>query len=213
MGLYYREKFKNGAEIAVWEITETENQLSALCVLPNDEQEELSYISSEKRRIERLAVRALLDLLFPEKVYLRYHENGRPFLQNSIVELSIAHTGRFACVITHPENSVGIDIEALSRNFASVEARAVNEEEREALSDKSEIRSHQLAIIWCAKEALYKYMSQNDVDFARQMEIARFYPREQGEIQADFIHKDRERESFTLEYTILDDHVMVWLVG
>ncbi|MEJ1730459.1 hypothetical protein SMA90_29455, partial [Escherichia coli] len=84
MGLYYREQFKNGAEIVVWEITESEEQLKEICVLPNDEQEELSYITNSKRRLERLAVRAILDIIFQEKVYLGYHENGRPFLQNSI---------------------------------------------------------------------------------------------------------------------------------
>ena len=43
MGLYYREKFKNGAEIVVWEITETEEQFMQICALPNDEEEELSF--------------------------------------------------------------------------------------------------------------------------------------------------------------------------
>ena len=213
MGLYYREKFKNGAEIVVWEITETEEQFMQICALPNDEEEELSYITNSQRRRERLAVRAILDTIFPEKVYLGYHENGRPFLQNSIVELSIAHTRRFACVLTHPQDSVGIDIEFLGRNFLSVEKKAAGESEKDFLSDREDVRKHQLALIWCAKEALFKYMSQPEVDYIEQMVVNKFMPREEGEIDAVFYHRDGTEESFTLDYKTVDDHVMVWVVG
>lgn len=213
MGLYFREKFKNGAEIAVWEITETEAQLASMCDLPNEEQEELAYTTNVQRRLERLAVRALLDLLFEEKVYLRYHENGRPFLQNSITEISISHTKRFACVITHPQWSVGIDIESLKRRFSAVESRAISAEERDYLSDRDDVRTHQLAILWCAKEAMYKYMSQNSVDFPKQIEVDRFYPHDEGELEVTFIDKNGDEESFEMEYRTLDDHVMVWVVA
>ncbi|HOF75210.1 MAG TPA: 4'-phosphopantetheinyl transferase superfamily protein [Bacteroidales bacterium] len=213
MGLYYQEQFKNGAQIVVWEITETEEQLQEICTLPNEEREELSYITNPQRRLERLAVRAILHTLFQEKVYLGYHENGRPFLQNSIIELSIAHTRRFACVLTHPENNVGIDIELLDRNFTAVEKKAIGDDEKNFLSDKPEVRKLQLALIWCAKEALFKYMSQPDVDYIEQMRIDKIVPRETGEIDAVFYQRDGIEEDFTLEYKMLDDHVMVWLVG
>ena len=213
MGLYYQEQFKNGAQIVVWEITETEEQLKEICTLPNEEEEELSYITNPQRRLERLAVRAILQHIFQEKVYLGYHENGRPFLQNSIIELSIAHTRRFACVLTHPENNVGVDIESLGRNFSAVEKKAVRESEMDFLSEKPEVRRLQLALIWCVKEALFKYMSQPDVDYVEQIEVERFTPRESGEIDACFYQRDGLEESFTLEYKTLDDHIIVWLVG
>lgn len=71
----------------------------------------------------------------------------------------------------------------------------------------------QLALIWCAKEALFKYMSQPDVDYIEQMRIDKIVPRETGEIDAVFYQRDGIEEDFTLEYKVLDDHVMVWLVG
>lgn len=212
MGLFYREKFKDLSEIAVWEITETEAQLQAMCDLPNDELEELQYTTNPQRRKERLAVRALLDLLFEEKVYLGYHDNGRPFLQNSIVEISITHTKRFACVLTHPEWSVGIDMESLHRDFNAVEVKALHQDERDFLSDRPETRNHQLAILWCAKEAMYKYMSQNDVDFARQIVVDHFTPHEEGELDVTFYDKSGDDESYEMQYMTLEDHVMVWIV-
>lgn len=212
MGLYKREKLENGAEICVWEISEDEDDLRRLCApIPSDELEELEITKSPARRKEKLAVRALLNEMFPEKLYLGHHDNGKPYLQNCAVEISISHCARFAAVIAHPEESVGIDIESLGRDFSAVERKALSEDEKDDLSDHN--TNQQLAIYWCAKEAIYKRMSRNGVDFARQIEVERFTPREEGELEATFIHKDGEEEIFELNYEIFDGHVMVWLVG
>lgn len=212
MGLYSRKNLDNGAEICVWEITEDEDDLYEICApVPNDELEELQLIKSPARRKERLAVRALLNIMFPEKLYLGHHDNGKPYLQNSAVEISITHCPRFVAVIAHPEESVGIDIESLDRDFSAVEKKALSDEEQDDLSDKN--HNLQLAIYWCAKEAVYKRMSRNGVDFAEQINLEKFTPREEGELEAVFIHNDGEEETFGLQYEIFENHLMVWLVG
>ena len=205
MGLYKRENLENGAEICVWEISEDEDELRRLCApIPSDELEDLQITSSPVRRKEKLAVRALLNVMFPEKLYLGHHDNGKPYLQNCAVEISISHCARFVAIIAHPEESVGIDIESLER-------KALSEDEKDDLSDHN--TNQQLAIYWCAKEAIYKRMSRNGVDFARQIEVERFTPHDEGELEATFIHKDGEEETFELNYEVFDGHVMVWLVG
>jgi phosphopantetheine--protein transferase-like protein len=211
MGVYFRREYDNGALIAVWEITESEEELLALCSVPNDELEELQLIRNSSRRKEKLAVRALLNEIFDGKVYLGHHDNGRPYLQNSLIEVSISHTSRFVCLLTHPDESVGIDIESLNRNFSAVEKRALSPDEVDDLSDRD--RSTHLAIYWSAKEAVYKRMSRSDVDFAQQIVIKKFNPRDNGELTALFIDKDGDEQEFKLYYEIFDGHVMAWLVG
>ena len=212
MGLYSKRTLDNGATIAIWEITESEDDLRTLCSpIPNDELEELEILRSEARRKEKLAVRALLNELYPEKVYLGHHDNGKPYIQNCADEISISHTNRFVAIITHDEEDVGIDIECVNRDFSAVEKKALSEEEIDDLSDKN--HNLQLAIYWCAKEAIYKRMSQRRVDFAEQIALDKFTPRRDGELEAVFIHKDGEEEEFELEYEMVEDHVMVWLVG
>ncbi len=211
MGLYSRRKLDNGGEVSVWEVTETEEDLLRLVSIPNDELEELFLMRSEARRKEKLAVRALLNTVFEDKVYLGHHDNGSPFIQNNSTHISITHTNRFVAIITHPTDDVGIDIESLERDFSAVERKALSEEERDDLQEKN--RNLQLAIYWCAKEAIYKRMSQHGVDFAKQMEVDKFNPKDEGEIDATFIDKDGQEEEFELEYEVFDNHVMVWLVG
>ena len=212
MGLYKRSRLDNGAEICVWEITEDEEDLRKICApIPNDEQEELMLIKSPARRKEKLAVRALINEMFPEKLYLGHHDNGKPYLQNSAVEISISHCTDFAAIIAHPEEDVGIDIESLDRDFSAVEKKALSEEEIDDLSDRN--HNLQLAIYWCAKEAVYKRMSKNGVDFAEQITLERFTPKDEGELEAVFTYADGEEEEFDLNYEVFDNHVMVWLVG
>ena len=211
MGLYLKRKLDNEAEIGVWQITETEEQLKEMSSTPSDEMEEISFIRSESLRKQRLAVRALLNTMFDEKVYLSHHDNGKPYLENNPVNISITHTEKYVAVILPEEENVGIDIESLARDFSVVEKKALSEDEIEDLEDEK--RNEQLAIYWCAKEAIFKLLSRYNVDFAEQIEIERFRPRGEGELEATFIGKKDEEEEFDLEYITFDRHVLVWVVG
>ena len=210
MGLYLKKKLDNDAEIGVWQITETEEELKELSSTPTDEMEEISFIRSESLRKQRLAVRALLNTMFDDKVYLSHHDNGKPYLENNPVNISITHTEKYVAVILHEEENVGIDIESLDRDFSAVEKKALSEDEIDDLEDDK--RNEQLAIYWCAKEAIFKLLSRYNVDFAEQIEVERFRPRGEGELEATFTYKDEEEE-FDLEYITFDRHVLVWVVG
>ena len=211
MALYFKKELDNGAVIAVWQITETEDELKALSSVPSDEMEEISLFGSESQRKQKLAVRALINELFDEKMYLDHHDNGKPYLENCATNISITHTEKYVAVIIHDEDDLGIDIESLDRDFSAVEQRALSEDEIEDLDDDS--RNEQLAIYWCAKEAIFKRMSQLRVDFAEQIEVEKFRPKGKGELEATFIHKNGHEEEFNLGYVIFDRHVLVWVVG
>lgn len=213
MGLYLRKTLDNKAEILVWQITESENQLKEMCSIPTDEMEEIDMYGSESQRKQKLAVRALLEEAFEEKVYLNHHDNGKPFIENEAINISITHTDKYVAIILHDEDDLGIDIESLDRDFSAVEKKALNEDEIDDLEDDKQEKNEQLAIYWCAKEAIFKRMSINKVDFAEQIDVERFNVRNEGELEATFIHKDGHEEDFDLEYLVFDRHVLVWLVG
>ena len=213
MALYLRKKLDSKAEIAVWHVTETEEELIRLSSVPTDEMEEISLFRNENQRRQKLAVRALINELFDEKMYLNHHDNGKPYLENCATNISITHTENYVAIITHEEEEVGIDIESLERDFSAVEKKALSEDEIDDLEDNSSNKNEQLAIYWCAKEAIYKRMSQNRVIYAEQIEVEKFRPKGEGELEATFIHKDEHEEEFDLEYMMFDRHVLVWLVG
>ena len=199
------------SKLGVWQITESEQELRALSSVPSDELEEISYIKSESLRKQKLAVRTLLDRLFEEKVYLNHHDNGKPYIENSSINISITHTDKYVAVIVNDSEEVGIDCESLDRDFSEVEKKALSEDEIEDLDEDQ--RNEQLAIYWCAKEAVYKKMSQYNVDFAEQIEIENFRMRGEGELEATFIQKDGFEEEIHLQYMTFDRHVLVWVAG
>ena len=211
MALYLRKKLDNKAEIAVWQVTETEEELIQLSSVPTDEMEEISLFRNENQRRQKLAVRALLNEVFEEKMYLNHHDNGKPYLENCVTNISITHTDKYVAIIISDDDELGIDIESLDRNFAPVEQKALSEDEIDDLDDDK--KNEQLAIYWCAKEAIYKRMSQSRVNFAEQIEVEKFNLKKEGELEATFIHKDEYEEDFELEYMMFDRHVLVWLVG
>ena len=212
MPLYLRKKLDNKAEIAVWQVTETEEELKSLSSVPTDEMEDIMMNRSESLRRQKFAVRCLLNEVFEEKMYLNHHENGQPYLENCVTNISITHTGKYVAIIIHDENDLGIDIESLDRDFSAVEKKALSEDEIEDIDEETkEKRNEQLAIYWCAKEAIYKRMSQNRVDFAEQIEVEKFRPRGEGELEATFCHKDGHEEEFELGYMVFDRHVLVWV--
>lgn len=198
------------SKVGVWQITETEEELRALSSVPSDELEELSYIKNESLRKQKLAVRALLDAMLGEKVYLNHHDNGKPYIENSATNISITHTTKYVAVILNDNGEeVGIDCESLDRDFSAVEKKALSEDEIEDLEDEK--RNEQLAIYWCAKEAIFKKMSQYNVDFAEQIEVENFRLRGEGELEATFTGNDGYEEDLTLEYMTFDRHVLVWV--
>ena len=201
------------SRIGVWQITESEAELRGLSSIPSDELEEISYIKSESLRKQKLAVRALLEAMFEEKVYLNHHDNGKPYIENRATNISITHTDKYEAIILNDNEEVGIDCESLDRDFSAVEKRALSEDEIEELEEDANERREQLAIYWCAKEAIYKRISLFGVDFAEQIEVEDFRPRAEGELTATFIHKDGYEEEYDLEYITFDRHVLIWVVG
>ncbi len=182
-----------------------------LSSVPTDEMEEISLVRSENLRKQKLAVRALLNEVFEEKVYLNHHDNGKPYLENCVTNISITHTDKYVAIITHDDEDVGIDMESMDRDFSAVEKKALSEDEIDDLDDDK--KNEQLAIYWCAKEAVFKRMGQNRVDFSEQIEVERFNPKNEGELEVTFTHKDGHEEEFDLEYMTFDRHVLVWVVG
>ena len=127
------------------------------------------------------------------------------------MNISITHTNKYVAVLLNDTIEVGVDCESLDRDFSAVEKKALSEDEIEDLDEDK--RNEQLAIYWCAKEAIYKKMSQFNVDFAEQIEVEEFRVKGEGELDATFTQKDGYEEELELHYITFDRHVLVWVAA
>ena len=130
-----------------------------------EERAEAAAFGSERRRAEFLGWRALVRRELGTDVQIGYDAVGAPVLTGSDCCISVAHcAGRIAVCIS-PERCA-VDIEPASRNFSRAESRYMTPSEQ-ALSDEPLWPG----IVWCAKEALYKYAGRRALDFQKDLRI------------------------------------------
>ena len=122
-------------------------------------------ISAASRRAERLAWRALLRELEPQ-ARVEYLPSGKPQILNSQYHhISVSHSREMVAVALS-NRCCGVDVECRSRNFGRVKSRYMTSQEQ-LLSTNDDWA----AVVWCAKEALYKFAGREGVDFLRDIII------------------------------------------
>lgn len=142
-----------GAEVSVWKITETVDELSLL--VPKEIAAAcIEKFSSEKRRLEWLAVRAMVAQLYGPAARVVYDATGRPALAGADISISISHTEGYAAIACSRDFVLGLDVERPTRSVLSVAERFI---QAEVLCNMLPDEANRLALChWCAKEALFK---------------------------------------------------------
>ncbi|MDD5184039.1 MAG: 4'-phosphopantetheinyl transferase superfamily protein [Paludibacter sp.] len=194
-----------GANILVLEIDESADELLTKFDQIEFYSDEYNKISSEKRKREFLGVRLALKELLGTNVMVSYDSNGKPCLQDNSYHISISHSGNWIAVIAHPTRVVGIDIECPSDKIQKLYTRFLSEKEQEDLSQGKNLKQLQLA--WSVKEALYKIIGKEAVDFAKQLQIFPFEVKTEGEINAKHVLTEKH---YKLSYYQTDAYTLVY---
>ena len=161
----------NSPMLGVWRMTECSDELLAMLGRREDYRPFLERVNAETRRREHLASRVLLARLLGYEAQVGYRQDGAPFLFGSSLHISISHTRDYAAVIVG-EQPVGIDIEYRSDRVWKIRERFLSSEELAMLDPTNEVE--QLLICWCVKEALFKLLGQQSVDFREHLRVIPF---------------------------------------
>lgn len=136
--------------LGVWRVEETEEELKE--IVGGEYFPGLARITNSRRKLEWLAARALLRE-FGYTGHVMYHPTRRPFLAHSRSHISISHSYPYVAVILSSDWLVGIDIESFTRPFIEVSDKYLSKNEKKWVDIDD---NRQLALIWSAKEAIYK---------------------------------------------------------
>ena len=173
MPLFKSIAIDNQTHILIWEITETEKELSKEIKLSKTSTNRLQKMKSEMHRRAFLSVRNILAIANYEDADLTYNERGKPFLSDG-VHISITHSNQYAGVI-FGGNPVGIDIEKQRDKITRVSSKFISEKEEQYLiKDSQQHKIEKLTFIWCAKEAIYKLHGKHGLSFKNNMDVAPF---------------------------------------
>lgn len=196
-------------QIGIWQLTET-----AAGLLPFFSAEELAdptfrQYTHEKRKVEWLAIRLVLKRMIGPDFSISYSGTGKPILHHRAYKhLSISHSRDFAAVMIHEYLDVGLDIESMNRNYLPVEKRYLSETELTEVNRNTQLH----CLYWCAKEAIFKLVPENGIEFRDQIHISSFDPRHANEFTALFTSGTEQRH-YRLHFQTFDDHGLVWVVN
>lgn len=157
-----------------------------------------SRFQNDRRRREHLAWRRVVRSELGRGVVIDYNEVGAPVVDTPNTHISVAHGGESVAVAIANE-PVGVDIEALDRNYERVKSRFMSPAEG-MLSSMEEWP----AVVWTAKEAIYKLYGKREVDLTEDIRIMAF-DAERMTLEAEV----RETKGIKVEAQIIENRVAV----
>ena len=152
---------------------------------------------SEKRKKEILSRNILLNEMIPE-AELSYNNFGAPQI-NSSDNISISHSNNLVA-IGFSKLKIGIDIQKISEKALSLSPRFICE------SNLNNLSIEKATLLWCCKEAIYKWHQKGSVNFKSDIYIYPFELRTSGTVSANF-----KTEKLSLSYNKIDTFYLVYL--
>jgi len=209
MPLILRLNIENG-EIGLWKVSEEIEELHLLANLSVTDTITYSGITAQHRKKEWLATRALLNELISEPHLIKYHNDGRPYLENSSINISISHSSGYIAILLHTTSIPGIDIELRSRQVGRVASRFLSPDELNTCNDITELSNYRKLMHWCAKEAIFKMIPLSDIEFSTDI-LVLINDSEEDSGTLEGIFNDKSGPiPITLYYKLLSEVLIVW---
>jgi len=183
---------ENNCIIAIWNLQESLEELtqqSANISIPD--------FNNEKRQKEYLASRLLLKDITPN-TKITYNEYGAPKLENG-KHISISHSKNLVAIIISKQK-VGIDIEQISKKPLRLSSKFISDNTHQNLTKEK------ATLIWCCKEAIYKWYQKGNIDFIKDIKLYNFEIAEKGILTTEF-----KTERLFLNYQKINNHYLVYV--
>ncbi len=206
MPLFYQQYINESTRLAIWKIEEPESFF--LLKVPLQRK-----ITHPNKRLQHLAGRYLLPFLFNDFPYkeIEIADTRKPFLPNEEYHFSISHCNTYAAALVSSNCRVGVDIELTTSRLENIKHKFLHADELRFLN--SQLPSQQLkllSVLWCAKEAMYKWYGSGSIDFSEMIRTFPFQLTREGQINAAFIKKDLQ-QNLLLHYKLLEELTLVWV--
>jgi len=181
--------------------------------LSAEEKQKFSEFQSETRKTEWLAVRAIFNKVFKEKVAIGYEPTGKPFLKDfPNYNISISHTKTIVAIALSENFKIGVDVEAVHPRLIKIADRFLNDSERVLMRSYNTMieKIKFLTIVWCAKEALFKIFG-SDVDYKNDLKAKQFILSDSGALVIEHTHNGTTSK-YLAEFRNIDvNNILTWI--
>lgn len=206
MPLFYQQDINEQTRLAIWKIAEPESFFLETVTLTKE-------ITHPHKRLQHLAGRYLLRYLFPDfpTATIAIADTRKPFLPDEAYHFSISHCGDYAAAIVSSTQRVGIDVELLTPRVEKIKHKFLHPDELTMLHSSKADPITILTLLWSAKEAMFKWWGNGDVDFSEVLRIHELPANEKGVIAASFIKQTVH--PLQLHYSLFGNLTLVWTKG
>jgi hypothetical protein len=210
MPIVWSKNLAEKGKIAIWEISESEEELYNMLQLDEKEQQHFQTLSLARQK-QWLGSRVLLRTLLQteQPIELNIDEHRKPFLNNFPFEISISHANHMAAVIIYEGKKVGIDIEKISERILKIKNKFLSTEELKLISSTNELE--QLHVCWGSKESLFKLYGKGSLPFIEGIKINAFEYSKTGQVAAS-IAIPAYHANFNVQYLKYEDFMLTWVM-
>jgi len=209
MPLYKTLTVAPDIKILIWQVTESESELSDGITLTPHCQTRMDGMRSELHRRAFLSIRHLMAVAGYVDHDLYYDEAGKPHLKDG-KKISITHSNHFTGIIVSSDKEVGIDIEMQREKILRIAHKFTPIEEYSTIANRDAL-IRKLTIVWGAKESLYKIYAEPGLSFMHHIDVKDFSFEDESTTAEILYHGDAsffdiyffEFDSFTCVYGIM----------
>jgi phosphopantetheinyl transferase len=208
MPLFYQQNINATTKLAIWKIEENEEFFDIGVPIHRE-------ITHPHKRLQHLAGRFLLRYLFNNfpNEEIKIADTRKPFLPNEQYHFSISHCSDYAAAIVSSSMRVGVDVELITPKLEKIKHKFLHADELRFLNTHlSGTQLNLLSILWSAKEAMYKWFGESEVDFKEMMRTFPFTHGDEGTIDAAFI-KASFQEKLLLHFRRMEQLTLAWVAS
>ena len=208
MGIYRIKSISTDSTIGLWEMTESWQELVALADLEPLELLQLEDKKTDKRKLEWLACRMLLQEMTSLPPIITHDKNRKPHLKNSDYQLSMSHSGAFACVYISKATPVGVDVQQMKPSISKGIDYFLGANEQQWINPADNVLLH---LIWSAKESVFKYAGDPDLDLKKDLAANAFESNQNGNFEVSIL-KPGQTKVVPIAYETFADYVLTWTI-
>jgi phosphopantetheinyl transferase len=212
MPLILKKEVAEGTQLGIWKIEEDADWFRSQLILDEKENELIDSIKHDQRKLHWLSSRVLIRTLMETEnfIHLESDTNGKPVIHNFNVQLSLSHSADLSALLLSNKFHVGIDIEKMDDKILRLQQKFLREDELAFVRDHERIEK--LYVMWCAKEAMYKFYGKKQLDFRQHLFIKPFEYTGSGELFG-MIRKGDYSCELKIHYEKLGEYMMAYVIA
>jgi len=205
MPLYKKFNIGQSAQVLIWQISESFEDLFDEVILKDISLIRLNNMKALSHQKGFLSIRKLLQEIGYSDEDLFYDETGKPNLLNGKC-ISITHSFEFSAIIIS-EKVAGIDLEMQREKIIKIAEKFMDTEFDFLPQIKEQDFIQKSTVIWGVKEAVFKIENQVGISFKEHISVFPFEI-EDGKTSAILTYENQVKE-FAIQFELVENYIVV----